>query len=303
MNSRVTIPTTADVRLAADRIRPYVRNTPLLRTDVDGRPVLLKLEQLQRTGSFKLRGAVNALLAGQRPERVVTSSGGNHGIAVATSASLLGLPATVYVPTSVPEGKARRIESTGARLIRYGNTYAEASAQALAEASVPGTKHLPAYDHPDVVAGQGTVTAEVITEVPEVDTIAVAIGGGGLMAGTVLAADGRRVIGVEPENCRSMHDGLAAGEPVDSRVDSIAASALGASRVGQVPFAVVRSRVDSVLVNDPAIVSARDRLWDEFRIAAEPAAAAPLAALLAGAVPGELPCLVICGANTDWRPM
>ena len=303
MNSRVTIPTTADVRLAADRIRPYVRNTPLLRTDVDGRPVLLKLEQLQRTGSFKLRGAVNALLAGQRPERVVTSSGGNHGIAVATAASLLGLPATVYVPTSVPEGKARRIESTGARLIRYGNTYAEASAQALAEASVPGTKHLPAYDHPDVVAGQGTVTAEVITEVPEVDTIAVAIGGGGLVAGTVLAADGRRVIGVEPENCRSMHDGLAAGEPVDSRVDSIAASALGASRVGQVPFAVVRSRVDSVLVNDPAIVSARDRLWDEFRIAAEPAAAAPLAALLAGAVPGELPCLVICGANTDWRPM
>lgn len=303
MNYRATTLSAADVTLAADRIRPYVRNTPLLRTEVDGRPVVLKLEHLQRTGSFKLRGAVNALLAGQRPERVVTASGGNHGIAVATAASLLGLPATVYVPASVPEGKARRIESMGAKLIRHGDTYAEASAQALAEASAPGTMHLPAFDHPDVVAGQGTVAAEVVAEVPDVDTIAVAIGGGGLVAGTVLAADGRRVCGVEPENCRSMHDGLAAGRPVDSRVDSVAASALGATRVGEVPFAVVRSRVDSVLVSDQAMLSAQDRLWDEFRIAAEPAAAAPLAALLADAVPGELPCLVICGANTDWRPV
>ncbi len=174
--------------LAARRIDPHVRRTPVLRADVDGRPLVLKLEHLQRGGSFKLRGAVNALACGPRPAHVVTASGGNHGIAVATAAALLGLPATVYVPVSAPEGKTRRIEAAGARLVRHGATYGEAALAALTEARAPGVRYLPAYDDPDVVAGQGTATAEAVADAPEVDAVVVAAGGGGLAAGAALAA-------------------------------------------------------------------------------------------------------------------
>ncbi|PZF83754.1 threonine ammonia-lyase, partial [Jiangella anatolica] len=172
------LPGPADVAAARATIAPYIRRTPLLRAEVDGRPLLLKLEHLQRSGSFKLRGALTALLNGDRPEHVVTASGGNHGLGVATAAGLLGLPATVYVPHTVPETKARRIEETGARLIRHGDTYADAAAAATAAAAGPGARYLPAYDHPDVIAGQGTVAAEVIEEAPDVDAVAVAVGGG-----------------------------------------------------------------------------------------------------------------------------
>ncbi|MBW4716560.1 serine/threonine dehydratase [Saccharothrix obliqua] len=285
-----------DVAAAAERTRPHVRRTPLWRTEVDGRPVLLKLEHLQLTGSFKLRGAVNALLAAGVPDRVVTASGGNHGLGVAMAARLLGARATVHVPVGAPEGKVRRIEATGAELVRVGATYAEAVAAAR---EVPGF-YVEAYDHPDVIAGQGTVAAEVVADAPDVEVIAVAVGGGGLAAGTALA--GRHVAAVEPENCRALHDALAAGEPVDSAVDSVAASALGATRVGRVPFDVLRSAsVSSVLVSDAELLAARDRLWEEFRLAVEPAAAVPFAAWLHGRVPG-LACVVLCGANTDWTP-
>jgi threonine dehydratase len=288
-----------DVAAAASRIAPYARHTPVLRTDVDGRPVVLKLEHLQRTGSFKVRGALNALLgAGTRPERVVTASGGNHGLAVATAAALLGLPATVYTPESVPEPKARRIEATGAKLIRHGATYAEAAEAAMA---VLDALYVPAYDHPLVIAGQGTCAAEAVADAPDVDTVVVAVGGGGLAAGTVLGAGGRHVVAVEPEGCQALHDALDAGRPVDSPVGGVAKSALGATRVGAAPFTILRS-VTSVLVTDREILAARDRLWEEFRLAVEPAGAVPFAAWLAGAVPGELACLVLCGANTDWHP-
>lgn len=294
---------TIDVVAAADRIHRYVRHTPLWRTEVDGRPLALKLEHLQLTGSFKVRGALNTLLSGELPDRVVTASGGNHGLGVAKAAQLLGLPATVYVPVSAPEGKVRRIEEAGAKLIRHGATYAEAVVAARAAAGAPGTKYIEAYNDPIVVAGQGTMAREIVTELPEVDTIAVAVGGGGLAAGTAVGADGRLVVAVEPEHCCALHNALAAGKPVDSEVDSVAASALGATRVGDVPFAVLSaSRVQSVLVSDAELLAARDRLWEEFRLAVEPAAAAPFAAWLAGRVPGELPCVVLCGANTDWTP-
>jgi len=288
-----------DVAAAASRIAPYIRHTPTLRTEVDGRPVVLKLEQLQRTGSFKVRGALNALLgASSRPERVVTASGGNHGLAVATAAALLDLPATVYTPESVPAAKARRIEATGAKLIRHGATYAEAASAAT---SVPDALYVPAYDHPLVIAGQGTCAAEAVADAPDVDSLVVAVGGGGLAAGTVLGAAGRHVVAVEPHGCQAFHDALEAGRPVDSPVGGVAKSALGATRVGAVPFAILRSAT-SVLVSDHEILSARDRLWEEFRLAVEPAGAVPFAAWLAGAVPGELACLVLCGANTDWTP-
>lgn len=291
----------ADVHAAADRIRPYVRRTPLLDLEIGNRRVLLKLEYLQRSGSFKLRGALNAMLSGPLDDHVVAASGGNHGLAVATAAALLGVSATVYVPETVPEAKARRIEAAGARLVRHGATFAEAALAASDAAARPGHRYLHPYDDPAVVAGQGTVAAEIVADASAVDAIAAAVGGGGLAAGTALASAGRRVVAVEPEHCRCLHDALAAGEPVESAVDSVAASATGASRVGEVPFAVLTTHdVSSVLVDDEQILRARDRLWEECRIAVEPAAAVPFAAWLSGRVPGDLPCLIVCGANIDW---
>ncbi|ATY15400.1 threonine dehydratase [Amycolatopsis sp. AA4] len=295
-----TAPVAADVAAAHLRLRPHVRWTPLLRTEIDGRPLVLKLEQLQRSGSFKLRGAVNALLTGPEPKRVVTASGGNHGLGVATAAQSLGIPAVVYVPESVPEAKAAGIEAAGAKLIRHGATYGEAAAAALAVADESGTRYLHAYDDPDVIAGQGTATAEIVADAPDVDAIAVAVGGGGLASGATLAADGRQVFAVEPEHCQALHAAIAAGEPVDVTIDSVAASALGATRVGELAFGILNSpAVTSVLVSDAEILAARDLLWRDFRLVVEPAAAAPLAARLAGRVPAELPCFVLCGANTS----
>ncbi|WP_208621929.1 serine/threonine dehydratase [Streptomyces recifensis] len=291
----------SDVRAAAERIRPYARRTPLFDVKIGDRRVLLKLEYLQRSGSFKLRGALNAMLSKPLDDHIVAASGGNHGLAVATAASLLGVSATVYVPETVPAAKARRIEAAGARLVRHGAAFAEAASAAADAAARPGYRFLHPYDDPAVVAGQGTVAAEIVADAPGVDAIAVAVGGGGLAAGTALSGTGRRVVAVEPEHCCCLHDALAAGEPVDSAVDSVAASATGASRVGEVPFAVLSTHdVSSVLVSDEQILRARDRLWEECRIAVEPAAAVPFAAWLAGQVPGDLPCLIVCGANVDW---
>ncbi|WP_339124725.1 serine/threonine dehydratase [Pseudonocardia sp. D17] len=288
-------PSPADVAAAATRVAPHVRRTPLFATEVDGRPLLLKLEHLQRSGSFKMRGATNALLSGERPDRVVTASGGNHGLGVATAAARLGVPATVYVPESVPEAKARRIEAAGAKLVRHGDTYAEAAAAALAE---QGGRYLHAYDQPEVVAGQGTVAAEIVADAPDVDAVVVAAGGGGLAAGTSLAIGGRRIVTVEPEHCRAVHAALTAGGPVDVGVDSVAASALGATRIGDLAFALLDAAdTVPVLVSDAEILAARDLLWNEFRLRVEPAAAAPFAAWLADRIPARNPCLVLCGAN------
>lgn len=299
--SAPAVPSAADVVAAAARIRPHVRRTPLLHAEVDGRPVVFKLEHLQRTGSFKLRGATNALLAGPRPERVVTASGGNHGLAVATAAGALGIPVTVHMPGFVPEQKARRMAAAGAKLVRH-EQMADVFRSAQSDGEQPGNLYLHPYDDPDVIAGQATVTAEIIADAPDVDTLVVAVGGGGLAGGVAVAASGRQVVAVEPEGCRSFNAALAAGHPVDSEVDSIAASGLGATRVGDLPFRLLRDGAMSVLVSEEQIVSARDRLWEEFRLAVEPAAAVPFAALLAGQVPGELPCLIVCGANTVWSP-
>lgn len=304
-----SLPERVDVRAAAERIAPHARRTPVLRARVEGRPLVLKLEHLQLTGAFKLRGALNALLAGrERGEvegRVITASGGNHGLAVATAARLLGLEASVYVPETVPEAKARRLVDSGAELVRVGEHYALAAEAALLRARREGVRYLHAYDDADVVAGQGTIGAEIAADAAECDTVAVAVGGGGLAAGVgaALSGGGIRVAAVEPEGCQSLHAALRAGAPVDAPVDSVASSGLGAARVGEIPFAVLSADPPATaLVNDAEILAARDRLWEEFRIAAEPAAAVPFAAWLAGRVPGECPCLVVCGANADWTP-
>lgn len=298
----LVLPVAGDVAAAAGRIAPYVRRTPVFPTVVDGRPVTFKLEHLQLTGSFKVRGALNALLSAGHAAPVVTASGGNHGIGVSTAAAQLGVRATIYVPQTVPPDKAARIATTGAEVVRHGSRYAEAEAAARAHAERAGLRYLPAYDDPDVVAGQGTIALEIATQAPECDTVAVAVGGGGLISGVALASPpGTAVVGVEPENCACLHAAIAAGEPVDSPVDSIAASALGATRLGRIPFAILRdANLHLALVEDKAIVAARDRLWEEFRLAVEPAAAAPFAAWLAGTVPGDHPCLILCGANAPW---
>jgi threonine dehydratase len=297
------LPSHEDVRAAATRIAPYVRRTPLLRATADGRPVTFKLENLQVCGVFKIRGALNALLT-DRPATVVTASGGNHGFGVASAAAWLGIPATVFVPASVPEIKARRIAETGAHVVKHGDKYADAEAAARDLATAEGARYVHAYDDPAVVAGQATLGLEIAQDAPECDVVAVPVGGGGLFAG-VSAGSGRQVIGVEPEACACLHAAVDAGKPVDAPVDyaSVAASSLGASRVGELAVEAYQTYGGGLaLLNDAAIIDARDRLWEEFRIAVEPSAATVFAAWLDGQVPGESACLVLSGANATWTP-
>ncbi|HEX4834107.1 MAG TPA: pyridoxal-phosphate dependent enzyme [Trebonia sp.] len=316
-------PSPPSPRAAAERIGPYVRRTPVLRATVAGRPVAFKLEMLQVTGSFKARGALNALLSRREARgvvnHVVTASGGNHGLGVATAARLLGVGATVFVPGPVPEVKARRIAATGAEVVRVGRSYADAETEARHLATRDGIFYVHAYDDPAVVEGQSTLGLEVLADMPECDAIAVPVGGGGLLAGVTAAvreageggaggrgASARRtVVGVEPEGCAALHAAVRAGRPVDAPPDgqSVAASALGASRAGRLAFAACQSGlVGLAMVSDDAILAAQGRLWEEFRLAVEPAAATVFAAWLAGQVPGDFPCLVLSGANADWAP-
>jgi len=272
----------------------------VLSARVDGRPVCLKLEHLQVTGVFKIRGALNSLLL-THPPRVVTASGGNHGLGVATAARWLGIPATVFVPGTVPEAKARRIAAAGADVVKTGSKYADAERAARELADREGLYYLHAYDDPAVVAGQGTVGLEIRADLPDCDVVAVPVGGGGLLAGVSGAIAAVRAVAVEPEGCPTLHAAVAAGEPVEVGADSVAASALGASRIGDLAFAAcVAHSVGLAMVSDEQIVAARDRLWEEFRLAVEPAAATVFAAWLAGDVPGENPCLLLSGANADW---
>jgi threonine dehydratase len=309
----------AATRATAERISGYVRRTPVLRATVDGRPVAFKLEFLQVTGTFKVRGALNALLSRReelasqagpgRVGHVVTASGGNHGLGVAVAARALGIGATVYVPGPVPEVKAHRIATAGAEVVRFGGSYAEAEMEARHLATRDGLYYIHAYDAPAVVEGQATVGLEVLADMPECDVIAVPVGGGGLLAGTVLAAGlpgrARSVVGVEPEGCPTLHAAVSAGQPVDVSPDSgsVAVSALGATRVGRLAFESYQSgTVGLAMVSDHQIIAARDRLWEDFRLAVEPAAATVFAAWLSGQVPGDFPCLVLSGANADWTP-
>lgn len=297
------LPGPEDVARAARRIAPFARRTPVFFIELDGRPAVLKLEHLQLSGAFKLRGALNALLGDPSAGDVVTASGGNHGLGVAIAAQRLGRHATIFVPESTPAAKALRIEAAGAHLVRSGATYADAVEAALELVEQTGSRYVPAYDDPLVVAGQGTIAAEIAEDAPDVDVIVVAAGGGGLAAGCALGGAGRRVVAVEPLNCTSLHDALAAGRPVEAPTDSVASSALGASRVGAIPFAVLRHYAPvSVLVTDEEILEGRDRLWEEFRLAVEPAAAAAFAAWTAGRVAADLPAIVVCGANSQWSP-
>lgn len=297
-----------DVLEARERIAGRVRHTPLL-APVAGDEAWLKLEHLQLCGVFKTRGAFNRQLAGlERGEigdaGIVVASGGNAGLAQAFAARGLGVRATVFVPETAPAVKVARIESYGAEVRRAGREYAEAHAAAVAFGEAEGAAFAHAYDQPDVVAGAGTLAEEVLADEPGIDTIVVAVGGGGLYAGVAAAARGRaRVVAVEPVLIPTLHRAIAAGRPVDVEVSGVAADSLGARRAGGLAVAAALAEAPvSVLVDEDAIVEARLRLWQELRIASEHGAATAYAALLSGAyspAPGERVAVVVCGANTD----
>jgi threonine dehydratase len=306
--------TSSDVHAAADRIGGHIRATPVAQLDpgpfAPAAAVWVKLEQLQHTGSFKVRGAFNRILAaaqdGPIPEAgVVTASGGNAGLAVAYAAARRHLPAHVYVPETAPTVKVAKLRKLGADVVQVGSRYADAYDAATKWAADTGAMFCHAYDQPEVCAGQGTLGLELLEQThDELDTILLAVGGGGLMAGVATAAGTRaRVIGVEPAAIPTLNAALAAGQPVDVDVSGVAADSLGATRLGDIAYAVARrAGVGSVLVDDADIVSARRLLWDSYRLAVEHGTAAALAALLTGAYQpreGERLAVVLCGANTD----
>ena len=293
--------TRGEIEAAYARIAGLVRRTPVL--DWDG--VVLKLEQLQHTGSFKPRGAFNTVLsAPARPERLVAASGGNHGLALAYVGSVLGIPTDVFVPEIASPVKVAGIRAHGATVHVGGENYAAALTRSFQAASAPGVLAIHAYDAPATLAGQGTVALELTDQAPGVDTVLVAVGGGGLIGGIASwYGDGVRVVAVEPAGCPCLHDALAAGEPVVAPVGGLAADALGASRVGGLGLAACRAAgVESVLVSDADIAAARRELWGSLRLVVEPAGATALAAVRSGAyrpAAGERVAVLLCGANTD----
>ncbi len=306
------VPTYDEVRRAADLIGQRVRRTPVVAVEVPTptgeRPVTLKLELLQHSGSFKVRGAFHSVLsASPEPEVLVAASGGNHGLAVAHVGHALGLPAEIFVPRTAPSVKVRAIAALGARVHQVGATYAEAMEASREAARRPGVLALHAYDSWGTVTGQGTLGLEIAAQVPGVDRVLVAVGGGGLMAGVATALGGAEpragVVGVEPRSCPTLDAALRAGAPMSVEVGGVAADSLGASRLGDIAHTVAHAQdVTSVLVSEEDVTASRQWLWRSLRLAVEPGAATALAALLSGAWSppvDERVCVVVCGANAD----
>lgn len=308
--------TLEDVRAAAARIAPFVRRTPLIAAAPAHAPlaaageILLKLECLQASGSFKARGAFSRLTMlgeAERARGLVTASGGNHGIAVAYAARHAGLPATVVVPAGVHPAKAARIRDYGATLIVEGSVWDEANARALAIARDSGAAYVHPFANPAVAAGQGTIALELLEDDPGLDTVLVAIGGGGLISGIATAGaglkPGLRIVGVEPTGAPTIHAALAAGCVVTLPAVTTRVPTLAARRTEQATFDLIRRHVrEVVLVEDEDLARASRHLWSEFGIAADLSGAAAAAALLTGAyrpAPGERVAAIVCGAGAD----
>jgi len=290
-------------------IRRHVRRTPVAEFDAAdfGLPstrIALKLEQLQRAGSFKARGAFANLLLRKAPEAgVVAASGGNHGAAVACAAQALGMPAHIYVPAISSPAKIARIREYGAKLVVGGDSYADAFSASEGYRTRSGALGVHAFDQRETILGAGTLGLEIEAQVPALDTVLVAVGGGGLIAGIATGVGGRaRIIGVEPEASPTLARALEAGRPVDAPVGGLAADSLAPRRVGSLVFPIARRRVERVvLVSDNDIRAAQRALWSVARIVAEPGGAAAFAALLAKRyVPrlNERVAVVISGGNT-----
>ncbi|VVT06700.1 Threonine dehydratase [Roseovarius sp. EC-HK134] len=294
---------------AGQRIVAHVRRTPVMQAEVGGYSVALKLEQMQHTGSFKARGAFNTLLQATVPEAgIVAASGGNHGAAVAYAAARLGHRARIYVPEIAGPAKIALIRAQGADLQVVPGAYAEAAARAAEWQAATGAMQVHPYDAEATVAGQGTVMAEWEDQGLDADTVLIAVGGGGLIAGSLGWLEGRRrVVAVEPETSCALHAALAAGAPVDVEVSGVAANALGARRIGGLCYGLAEAQgVASVVVSDAAILEAQALLWREVRQLVEPAGATALAALLSGAyrpAAGERVAVLICGGNIAPDPL
>lgn len=295
----------AEIKVARQRVAPYVRQTPVMICDnlVDGLTLEVKLEHMQHTGSFKARGAFNSLLSADVPKSgVVAASGGNHGAAVAYAANQLGHKASIFVPDIAGPAKINLIRQSGVEPVVVPGAYVDALREANKLIDDGGAMSIHAYDGDGTVIGQGTCLAEWEEQGLQADTVLIAVGGGGLIGGSIGWLQGRRkVVGVEPETACTMHAALAAGEPVDVSVSGVAANALGAGRLGGVTFGLTQKHdVHNVLVTDEAIIAAQSLLWTKLRIAVEPAGATGLAALISGVyvpTPNEKVALLICGAN------
>ncbi|SDT65545.1 threonine/serine dehydratase [Actinoplanes derwentensis] len=288
----------SDVQAAAKRIDGRIRRTPTVAAGPDR---WFKLEYLQHAGSFKTRGMFNQILAGNPSAAgIIAASGGNAGLAAAYAARELGIAAEVFVPVTAPAVKVAKLGKLGARVVRQGTEYAEAYAAAVVRGEETGALFCHAYDDAAMVAGNGTLVGEL----PDFDTILVAVGGGGLIAGVIAATNrSKRVVAVEPVTACALFAALEEGAPVDVPVSGVAADSLGARRIGDIAFeAAVAAKIESVLVTDAAIVEARRDLWDEHRIVVEHGTAAAQAALISGAYrpePGERVVVLLCGANTN----
>ncbi|SMO68745.1 serine/threonine dehydratase [Ruegeria faecimaris] len=299
----------SEILAAQHRITGYAQVTPVMESRALGLgySVEMKLEHMQHTGSFKARGAFNTLISSDVPEAgVVAASGGNHGAAAAYAAQALGYPAKIFVPELAGPSKIALIEQAGADLSVVPGEYANALAAAQAYEDASGAMQIHAYDAPATVAGQGTCFAEWEAQGLKADTVLIAVGGGGLIAGALAWLQGtRKVVAVEPETSCALNAALQAGEPVDVSVSGIAANALGARRIGSICFDLAQG-VQSVLVSDEAIAQAQKALWRAHRILVEPAGATALAALLSGAYtpePGERVAVLICGGNISPDPL
>jgi threonine dehydratase len=314
--------TATEMRITAERvaatermIRPYVRKTPILEVSGSefGVPcdrLLFKLELCQFAGCFKVRGAFSNLLSRTVPPAgVVAASGGNHGFAVAFAARQLGVPAAIFVPTVASPIKISNIRSCGAKLVIEGDRYADALAASRSWSAKSGALELHAYDSVETLLGQGTLGLELHQQAPDLDTVLVAVGGGGLIGGVAayyseLIAQGRvRIIGVEPELAPTLTYALRSGLPIDSPAGGIAADSLAPKRVGELMFPIAQRSVNSViLVSDDDIRQAQQILWDSVRLVVEPGGAAAFAALTSGKyVPAyaERIAVILCGGNTN----
>ena len=305
----------ADVLAAAKRIAGYIRRTPLLRADQCAEPIgdadlWLKLENLQPTGSFKARGATNKLLTTPRAalaKGIVTASGGNHGLATARAARLAGVPATVFVPETVAAEKVDKLRRWGAEVRKRGALWDEANREAIDFAERAGAVYFHPFADPAVVAGQGTLGIEILDELGDVETLIVAIGGGGLIAGIATAVKARqpsvRIIGVEPVGSPTLHRSLAAGRVVRLPEVTTRVATMACGMTEEPIFEIVRRSVDEVvLIKDDDMLDAARWLWFEFGIAADLSGAAAVAALRAARVrtnPGERVCGLVCGAGSE----
>jgi len=295
--------TTEKIAAIEPTIRPYIRRTPVVDPDGDGRRIF-KLELLQHSGSFKARGAFTNLLTREVPKAgVVAASGGNHGAAVAYAAQKLGKPARIYVPTVSSKAKIDRIRSYGADLVVTGERYADALAASEKWAAESGAMQVHAYDQEGALLGQGTVGMEYEQQAPMLDTLLVAVGGGGLIGGVAAWYAGKvRIIGVEPVLAPTLSRALEAGKPVDSPAGGIAADSLAPKQVGQLMFPIAQKYVEKVvLVEDDAILASQNALWNDLRLTTEAGGAAAYAALLSGAYrpqKDERVGVLVCGGNT-----